>query len=755
MITARMQLQAGIISDQEWNVLIVGVVINESVLAANPMPHEFKYSELMSEKQWANMVMLESEMPSVFGGLCKNMRDDPKSWQHLIVTETPHTDPLPGDWEGKLSPFRRLLLIRVLREDKVSFAIKTYVYRVLGEYFTESPPFDLEGAYSDSTQVSPLIFILSPGADPTDYLLQLSQSKGKGGSGLRIISLGQGQGPIAERALQQAQLTGDWVCLQNCHLAVSWLPKLEFIVEKMQNEPDNVNSGFRLWLTSMPSAVFPVTVLQNGIKVTNEPPRGLRANLLRTFMDMSSEEYESCSKPSVFKRLIFAVAFFNALALERRKFGAVGWNIPYEWMNSDLKAAMTQVRMYVEEQVFVPWETLNVQVSDITYGGRVTDSWDKRAISSILRRYFAPELMHEGFMLTEGTEYYVPPPEGIQELRQYIRQLPAEDAPYVFGLHANAAITFQSKESRNLIQAVVTCSGGGGAGGASDSTQDHRVQEIAAKIMERLPDPYDLRKAHPETFKKFGDAVNSLGVFLGQELVRFNGLIDVMRSSLSELQRAIRGEVVMSSELELMYNCFVFQKVPPSWENAGYPCLKPLHSWTEDFLRRIEFMGSWLLHGPRLTYWLPGFFFPQGFMTALKQTYSREHKIAVDTLRIGCEMTALESAAVAAPPSSGAYVYGLFMEGGRFDREKMVMADSKPRELFDSMPCIWLKPVVVADYQPKDVYDCPLYKTSLRAGTLSTTGHSTNFVVALPIPTQKDQNHWIRRGCAMLCMLDD
>jgi dynein heavy chain len=198
------------------------------------------------------------------------------------------------------------------------------------------------GAYDDSTCITPLIFILSPGADPTDYILQLADARGKR-QGLKIISLGQGQGPIAEKTIDYAQKTGDWVCLQNCHLSVSWLSKLEQIVESMQNMPDSVNSEFRLWLTSMPSGSFPVPVLQNGIKVTNEPPRGLKANLTRTFQDITPEEYESCKKSDVFKKLFFATAFFNALILERRKFGAVGWNIPYDWMGSDLKAAVTQV----------------------------------------------------------------------------------------------------------------------------------------------------------------------------------------------------------------------------------------------------------------------------------------------------------------------------------------------------------------------------------------------------------------------------
>ena len=211
----------------------------------------------------------------------------------------------------------------------------------------------------------------------------------------------------------------------------------------------------------------------------------------------------------------------------------------------------------------------------------------------------------------------------------------------------------------------------------------------------------------------------------------------------------------MSSELEGIYNCFVFQKVPPVWEKAGYPCLKPLSSWIEDFMQRIAFMGDWLRNGPPKCYWISGFFFPQGFMTAVKQVYSRENKIAVDTLRIGCEVTAKDPQDIEAAPQYGAYIYGLFMEGGRFVRDTLCMEDSLPRELFDPMPIIWLKPMLAADYIIEDVYNCPLYKTSIRAGTLSTTGHSTNFVVALAIPSKVEEDHWIRRGCALLCMLDE
>merc|ERR1711939_362353 len=118
------------------------------------------------------------------------------------------------------------------------------------------------------------------------------------GDRLHPVSLGQGQGPYAEQLIRDGCKAGDWVMLQNCMLAKSWMPALEEICFGLVKEHEETHPDFRLYLTSKPADYFPVSVLQNGVKMTNEPPKGIRNNVTRATKALIKEEFwESCSKP--------------------------------------------------------------------------------------------------------------------------------------------------------------------------------------------------------------------------------------------------------------------------------------------------------------------------------------------------------------------------------------------------------------------------------------------------------------------------
>ena len=258
---------------------------------------------------------------------------DKPIWKEIVKSETPWMIELPAVYEARLTPFQKTMVINILKTTKLMGSIKEFVKKEVGPFYIESPPFDLEGCLEDSSNSTPIIFVLSPGADPIAYLKNLAVAKGMDKK-LESISLGQGQDVIAEKLIEEGSRSGQWICLQNCHLFTSWMPKLEIIQEKA--DPNQMHPEYRLWLTSNPSPSFPVPVLQNGIKLTNEPPRGLKAGIKRTFNDLGKARYEEdFSKGFQYRKLVFALAFFHSVILERRKYGPIGWNVHYQWMNSD------------------------------------------------------------------------------------------------------------------------------------------------------------------------------------------------------------------------------------------------------------------------------------------------------------------------------------------------------------------------------------------------------------------------------------
>merc|ERR1719182_165162 len=368
--------------------------INEVMALLTGLPGAMKEekppdSAWLTQVSWVRINALQL-LGDVFDGFTGEFAGNLAGWKAVFDSDDVDAVEWPNNFKLKCTPIQRALLVFALRADGTVKALQDVVEAKLGKFFLEPPPLELEVCFKDSSPSIPLIYILASGSNPMADIQRLAEGMDMLAK-ISPISLGQGQGPRAIAGLSEGGKSGKWVLLQNCHLAPSFMQTLEGLVEKLDD--NDLNPDFRLWLTACPSPAFPISILQNGVKMTIEPPKGLRMALTRSYLAMDEQWFEGCTKPYEFKKLLFGLSFFHGLVLERRGFGPVGWNNAYGFSEPDRDISRMQLQAFLDDFEGVPFEALNYMVAEANYGGRVTDSQDRRAIVTILKDFYTPQIL--------------------------------------------------------------------------------------------------------------------------------------------------------------------------------------------------------------------------------------------------------------------------------------------------------------------------------------------------------------------------
>lgn len=278
----KIRMSNGELDKLEWTFFLMGgTVLDRSTQPVKP-PFDW-----ISQLAWDNITEMEKKFPERFAGIANHITLAHKDWNRWYVSPNapPEQAPLPGEWETKCeeSPLRKLMVLRCLRPDRVIFALREFVEQSWKKEFTESKPTGMQDVYDASEASVPIIFVLSTGVDPYDQLRKLAD---KMGQKLESISLGRGQSAKAVKMLKDAYDKGNWVFLANCHLSISLLPELEQKIDEVfkgKDEKEINESKFRIFLSSSPHPDFPISLLQRSLKITQEPPRGIKPNMLKLY----------------------------------------------------------------------------------------------------------------------------------------------------------------------------------------------------------------------------------------------------------------------------------------------------------------------------------------------------------------------------------------------------------------------------------------------------------------------------------------
>nr|XP_015801752.2 dynein axonemal heavy chain 2 [Nothobranchius furzeri] len=728
----RLLTEAGELHADEFSFFLRGGNVEKRDGTRNPCVN------WLPDSSWDNITALTNLQK--FKDMGTSLEQNPEDWKSWLTQAEPEKTPLPGGWSITCDDLQKMLIVRSLRPDRVASCITSFVVKHLGPRFVEPPVLNMKAALEESSSWTPLIFVLSPGADPTDALLQLAKASGMSRH-LHTLYLGQGQALVAKRMVEEGVKEGHWVFLANCHLSLAWTSELDRLIQQLRVQKPHPH--FRLWLSTSPYPEFPVGILQAGIKMTVEPPQGLKASMKHLYQLVTP----SHPRPGLYNRLLFSLCSLHSVLLERRKFQPTGWNVIYGFGDSDFKVSESLLRLFLDSCSDIPFNALQNVIADVGYGGHVTDDWDQRLLTTTIRDYLNEAGVNQpGFRFCSPPPHPIPPDSPLSAYEDYISTLPPTDRPEVLGLHPNADIPIQLTETRTLFHSLLSLQPAAAAEGG-DSRED-RVLALLGDVRAQIPGQIDT-----DRIRSFiQENPSPLDLVLLQETLTYNRLLETVSSTLVELERGIRDLVVMSPTTEETLNCIYHARVPPLWQEA-YPSLKPLAAWTQDLHQRVDQLSRWAENiKPPVSFWLSGFSRPNSFLTAVLQTTARQNKISMDTLSWEFIVSTLDDISLVDPPKVGVYIRGLYLEGAGWDVSNSCLVEAEPMQMFCPIPTIHFRPVENHKKKSRSVYLCPCYYYPVRAGR---AGREAS-VVSIELKSGAvTPDHWIRRGTALLMSLEN
>jgi len=585
----------------------------------------------LSERQWNALRALTRLLPEVFTGLPESVAfDHAHEWERLAEASAESTGiVLPIQWEQRLSEFQRLLVLRCLSRDALLPALQSYAGNALGVDVVSPPGLDLEMAYSTSTSISPLVFMLSPGSDPMQKLQRFAEQQNRK---LFTVSLGKGQGPAAEKLIRKYLTQGRWIVLQNCHLAASWMQTLQQLCEALPNE--GTHSEFRLWLTTAPVADFPASILQMAVKMVHQPPAGMRAKLeaslskralsgglgAGTSSFTSAEETGTGAADAEIARWLTALQIglcvFHAVVQERRHFGSLGLNVPYLFTDGDLEISLAHAReIFTSGAGAGKHATLRYMVGQAYYGGRISDEWDRRLIDALLA-VFVPsgddvDPMYAFRFLEDGQLMSTRSGEAVVD---YLDSLPEgfRDKPGVFRLHSSALRKRAQLRCTEVLEQALALQPQPHSGDLAHTYYAESILDIVDDLLKRLPEKVTggetVKKASTTSLDAEDDESDSPRLaqdattptttldaqsplsqtdelyanLLRAEITRYMSLLKFVRATLEHVSGVLRGREPMTERADATAKALHRGAAPLEWLNAGYlTAAASVSEWTD------------------------------------------------------------------------------------------------------------------------------------------------------------------------------
>ena len=805
-----------------------------SMLLSNDYGHVddkmVKPSWINDQNAWSFLVSLEKipDLKGIVASISHNSSDWHKWYQNKEIEE------LPVEWETKCkgtTNIRKLLFIKALRPDKIANGIRDFIENNLEVDLKQQGPDLKEIITKEINPDIPLLIVHGGGVEPSDNILQLweelkekeekekekvideddeenrekekekkkkekekkekEKEKGKKDEEEEIkprcviTTLNQDQWPLTHQLLMDMAKVGGWVYVANTHLTLQGIPQFEKTLDDIKAMRPHDN--FRIIISTNPHQNYPISLLQRCNKITFELPHGLGNNMALLFDDLSKEaaaetsgaiinKYEKAdNKASAFSKMVYSLAMFHSMLLERRKYKGYGWTKEYDFNNSDFKICLDILRTYskkfITPQEF-PWKAIQELIC-INYGSRFTNHKDSELLQTYAEHFFNPNLiLDKNYNLSSSPDF--PYPILDDSLFEKFKNTTSSENTGANKSDFYMRMCFYKEESQKLRQEQPE----------AKSTDEIVLNKIKF-AREKLPKPLESDK------KKFemiipdegsggsGDkakSYNPINILLYQEAVKYNNLLDLINTDLINFEKALLGHITLTPQIQTAIHSISEDKIPVEWL-CYYLSTKSFIHFIEDLNKRFEFFRMWIGNGLYTpTYHLGYFTSPNSFITAIKQRFSLINKVAFNNITLQFKVVS-DTEDKAMKNTNGYVIQGIEIEGGYWDKKNMGIREEMVQELTNELPNIIITPTASEDRLPnfganallgeavvEVTRNFPLYYIPIRGDYLGRNSYIMD--ITLNIVREKDKegiekskeeilSYWIKKGTCLLLSKSD
>ncbi|GAA5901689.1 dynein heavy chain [Sporobolomyces salmoneus] len=629
------------LDDQEFGFLLEGG--NGVALS----PSTSSNLELLDSTQ--NQRLAAFERLKCFKDVRSHIQEHEGEWSRFLKSNNPESL-VPAVW-SEISPIanavRRALVVKCFRPDRLLQAFSSLVHLVFKQDLFLQTTYDLGAMVSNEVEASsPLCLCSVPGYDASYRVDHLVASTG---SKCTSIAMGSQEGyGLADQAIAAAARTGNWVLLKNVHLAPNWLSQLEKRLQSL-----NPNRNFRLFLTMETNPKIPVNILRQGRVLMNEPPPGIRANILDSLRSLTPARLST--GPAEKTRIYFLLAWFHAVVQERLRYVPLGWSKMFEFNDSDQEAALNTIDSWVAsaakgranvDPASIPWPAIRCLVRETVYGGKIDTEFDQSLLDSFVATLFSSRAYDVDFALVPASELtgeeglLVPDATKLEQFVEWTQKLPEQEPPSYLALPPSAETVIATAQGNSLLSRLLKM--------RSLDDDDETVAVDVKKGSSSSAQPAWMRALResciewlallPKTAPTLDGAITSaspLGRFFEREVSLARKLVPAIRTDLENLVKVCSGEIKQTNDLRSLLSDLTKGIVPTTWRR--YRCRSlPVAAWIADFSKRVAQLESVVKVEDlaRAPVSLGLLFQPQGYITASRQATAHATGTSLEQLSL-------------------------------------------------------------------------------------------------------------------------